>query len=351
MKKLALSLIAILLLSACAAPAASEKTDSAEQAQTASAEVKEAAQASSAEPAAEQKTYKIGILQIVEHAALDENREGFIQALADAGIQAEIDYKNAQGDVNNALAMAKKFVDEKVDLIFAIATPSAQAAKQATKDTDIPVIFSAVTDPVEAQLVESLEKPNTNMTGTSDKTPTKVQLEIFGQLDANIENIGVIYNTGETNSESQLKAAEAAAAELGLTIVPVGVTTVNDILKAMEVMLSKTDAMYALTDNLVAASLELISHTALTEKYIIVQSYIDETAASEGVLISNGFSYYDLGSQTGAMAALILTGEKTASELPVGAIEKTENVVRRKALEAIGIDPELPVIKNAKIVD
>lgn len=313
-----------------------------------------ACSAGSKEKAEEQETksnnksaYRIGIIQIAEHSALDENREGFLKALEEAGIQAEIDYKNAQGDLNNALAISKKFVDDKVDLIFAIATPAAQAAKQATKDSEIPVLFSAVTDPVQAQLVESLEKPNANITGTSDKTPIKQQLSIFESFD--VKNIGVIYNTAETNSETQLKEAEFMAKELGLTIVPVGITTINDIPKALEVLLQKTEGMYVLTDNLVASSLELISKFALDNRYIIVQSYIDETDAAEGILISNGFSYHDLGKQTGEMAVSVLKGEKTAAEIPVGNIEKTENMVRQKALDAFDINPDLPIIKEARI--
>ena len=339
MKKLALILSLSLLLSACAAGSepqmAPEKQTQTEKTEAGN-EKKEPTQTDAA------KAYKIGILQIAEHSALDENREGFIRALEAAGIQAEIDYKNAQGDVSHALTMAKKMTDEQVDLIFAIGTQAAQAAKQAAKDTEIPILFSAVTDPVGSELVDSLEQPGANITGTSDKTPTKMQLELFGR---ELKTIGVIYNTGETNSEAQLKVAEEAAAELGLTIVPVGITTVNDIPKALETLLAKTDAMYTLTDNLVAASMELISHTALAEKYIVVQSYIDRTAAAEGILLSNGFSYYDLGSQTGEMAVLILTGEKTAADIPVSSI------VRSKALEATGVSPELEVIKNAEVLE
>ncbi len=348
MKKLALILSLSLLLSACAAGSepqmAPEKQTQTEKTEAGN-EKKESTQTDAA------KTYKIGILQIAEHSALDENREGFTRALEAAGIQAEIDYKNAQGDVSHALTMAKKMTDEQVDLIFAIGTQAAQAAKQAAKDTEIPILFSAVTDPVGSELVDSLEQPGANITGTSDKTPTKMQLELFGQLGRELKTIGVIYNTGETNSEAQLKAAEEAAVELGLTIVPVGITTVNDIPKALETLLAKTDAMYTLTDNLVAASMELISHTALAEKYIVVQSYIDRTAAAEGILLSNGFSYYDLGSQTGEMAVLILTGEKTAADIPVSSIEKTQNIVRSKALAATGVSPELEVIKNAEVLE
>lgn len=298
-----------------------------------------------------EKTYKIGILQIAEHSALDENRNGFLERLRELGIPVEVDYQNAQGNVSNALSMAQKFVDDKVDLIFAIATPSAQAAKQAVKDSGIPIVFSAVTDPVEAQLVESLESPNAEITGTSDKTPTKQQLEIFRQIKPEVQTIGIIYNTGETNSEVQLKEAEKAAEELGLTILPVGVTSVNDIPKAMEVIVEKADAMYNLTDNLVASSMELISHLAIEHKLLIVQSYMDESAAAEGVLISNGFRYYDLGSQTGDMAKDILTGTKKASEIPVGKIEKTQNLVRKKAMEALQIEKELPIIKEATILE
>ena len=346
MKKLVLILSLILLLSACTAGNQPQTGADKQAGQT-----KSEANKGTGDQADAEKTYKIGILQIAEHSALDENRAGFVKALETAGIKVEIDYKNAQGDVSHALTMAQKMTDEPVDLIFAIGTQAAQAAKQAAKDSNIPILFSAVTDPVGSELVDSLEKPGANITGTTDKTPTRAQLELFGKLRKELKTIGVIYNTGETNSESQLKAAQEAAAELGLTIVPVGVTTVNDIPKALETLLAKTDAMYNLTDNLVAASMELISHTALTEKYIVVQSYIDRTAAAEGILISNGFSYSDLGGQTGEMAVSILNGEKTPAELPVSTIEKTQNVVRKKALDATGISPDLPVIKDAEVIE
>ncbi|RRD96479.1 ABC transporter substrate-binding protein [Clostridiales bacterium COT073_COT-073] len=354
MKKWTIILSLMLLLTACAGPNGKTETSGQDQSTgpvtVEKQDDQDKAQTKTNNDTKTEQVYQIGILQIAEHSALDENREGFIKALENAGLNVKIDYKNAQGDVTNALAMAKKFVDDQVDLIFAIATPAAQATKQATKDSNIPVLFSAVTDPVGAQLVESWESPAANITGTSDQTPTRLQLEIFQQLNQDIKTVGIIYNTGETNSESQLRAAEKEAAEIGLTILPVGITTINDIPKAMEVMLAKTDAMYALTDNLVAASLDLISHLALERKYIIVQSYIDETDAAEGILISNGFSYYDLGGQTGEMAVRILKGEKKAAEIPVlGAAEQTENMVRQKALEAIGIDPELEIIKKARM--
>src|SRR5690554_5872764 len=142
--------------------------------------------------------YRIGISQLAEHPALDDARRGFEDGLKELGVKVEIDYQNAQGDIPTSLSIAQKFARDEVDLIYAIATPAAQSAKQAT--TDIPILFSAVTDPVEAELVDSMEKPGGNVTGTSDLSPMDRQLQLFKDLKPDIEKIGIIYNTSEPNS-------------------------------------------------------------------------------------------------------------------------------------------------------
>lgn len=151
----------------------------------------------------QEEVFQIGIIQFAEHPALDDARKGFEDGLKELGIEAKIHYQNAQGDIPTTTSIAQKFVKDKVDLIYAIATPAAQAAKQTT--SDIPILFSAVTDPVKAEIVESWEKVGGNVTGTSDKAPTESQLKIFKEIDPNINTIGIIYNTSESNSEIQVE--------------------------------------------------------------------------------------------------------------------------------------------------
>lgn len=157
----------------------------------------------------EDGTFKIGIAQLADHPALDAAREGFEEGLKELGVNAKIDYKNAQGEVPTSLSIAQKFVKDDADLIYAIATPAAQSAKQATQE--IPVLFSAVTDPVESEIVQDWEEPGENVTGTSDQAPVKEQLEMFKEIDPSIETIGILFNTDESNSQIQIDEVKKLA--------------------------------------------------------------------------------------------------------------------------------------------
>ena len=192
------------------------------------------------------KEFKIGISQLAEHPALDDARRGFEDGLKELGVNAKIDFKNAQGDIPTATTIAQKFVNDKVDLIYAIATPALQSAKQATKD--IPILFSAVTDPVAAGILDSFEKPGGNITGTSDESPIDKQLKIFNDLDPTIKKVGIIYNTSEPNSEIQIAIAEKLAPDFGLEIVTMGISNINEIPQTMDSMVKKVDAIYTITD-------------------------------------------------------------------------------------------------------
>ncbi len=185
-----------------------------------------------------EKKFKIGINQLTEHPALDDARRGFEDGLKELGINAKINYQNAQGDIPTATTISQKFVKDEVDLIYAIATPAAQSAKQATKD--IPILFSAVTDPVAAQLIDSMENPGGNITGTSDESPMDKQLQLFKDLDKNINKIGIIYNTSEPNSQVQVEMAKELAPSLGLEIIPIGISNINDIPQTVDSMIKKS---------------------------------------------------------------------------------------------------------------
>lgn len=298
-----------------------------------------------------EETYKIGIVQIAEHPSLDDARNGFTDQLESEGVTADIEYQNAQGETATAQSIIGNFIDSGVDMIYAIGTPVAQTAKQMTTDTEIPVLFSAVTDPVGSEIVDSLETPGGNITGTTDATPVKDQLALLPEIDDSIKKVGIVYNTSEANSEVQVKDAEKAADELGLTIEAIGVNNVNDMSQAIDTALAKSDALYNITDNLVASSLGVISDKALAAKKIVLQAYIDETDKANGILICNGFSYTDLGKQTGSMAKEILVDGKDAGSISVGRVTETTNVVRQNVLDTLGLDASKEPFKDAQLID
>lgn len=290
------------------------------------------------------KTFTIGISQLAEHPALDDARRGFEDGLKELGVDAEIAYQNAQGDIPNSVSIAQKFVKDKVDLIFAIATPAAQSAKQATNG-EIPVIFSAVTDPVIAELVESMEKPGGNVTGTSDATPMDRQLQLFKDLDSNIKKIGIIFSTSEPNSQIQVDMAKELAKDMGLEIVEVGVTTINDIPQAVDSIVKKVDAIYTITDNMVASAINVVAQKAIENKLITVGA--EDSHMKGGILITDGISYYELGKQSARMAKEILVDGKSPSEIPSETLENTTKVFNEETLNALGLDKNNGAFKDA----
>lgn len=293
-----------------------------------------------------EEKYTIGISQLAEHPALDDARRGFEDGLKELGVEAEILYQNAQGDIPNTVAISQKFVKDGVDLIYAIATPAAQSAKQAT--TDIPILFSAVTDPVQSEIVADWENVGGNITGTSDMADVQGQLKMFKELDPSIKTIGILYNTSEANSEIQIADVEKYAPEEGLTVETMGVSSINEIPQALDSLLGKVDAIYAISDNMVASSVELVNKKLLEKKMISVGA--EESQVGGGILITNGLSYYELGKQTAKMAKEILVDGKDVSSLPVGMAEKTVTVVNEKSLDALGLDKNLPIFKDANMV-
>lgn len=289
----------------------------------------------------------IGINQLMEHQALDDARQGFEDGLKELNIDAEIVYKNAQGDLNNSMSISKKYVDDDVDLIYAIGTTAAQATKQATKD--IPILFSAVTDPVESGLVSDWDIPNTNITGTSDMAKVKDQLELFKQLDSNIEKVGIIYNTGESNSEIQIKEVKKHSPSLGLEIITVGVTDINDVPQNLDHLLSQVDALYVVSDNMIASSVSLLQKKLIEKNMISISA--EESQVKGGILLTMGLSYYDLGKQTAKMAEEILVQGKNPKEMPVQLSNAQNLKVNTNTLNALGLDPNIPALKNAEPVE
>lgn len=288
--------------------------------------------------------YKIGIVQLAEHPALDDARRGFEDGLKELGVNAEIDYKNAQGDIPTTVTISQKFVNDKSDLIYAIATPAAQSAKQAAGD--IPLLFSAVTDPVKSGLVDDWVKVGVNVTGTSDLVEqTAEQLRMFKVIDPSIKKIGIIYNTNESNSEIQIEEVKRVASSEGLEIITMGVSNVNELPQTLESLIKKVDALYNISDNLVANSVELVSNKLLEHNMISISA--EESQVTGGILITNGLSYYELGKQTAKMAKQILVDGIDIKEIPVGLAESTSTTVNMKTLKALGLDENLPLFKDA----
>ncbi|NLK27839.1 MAG: ABC transporter substrate-binding protein [Clostridiales bacterium] len=292
----------------------------------------------------------IGIGQFAEHASLDNCREGFLAGLAEEGyVEGEnlsVLIENAQADGGNASQIANNFIAKKVDLIAAIATPMAQSAFGAAKDTKIPVVFTAVTDPVEAQLAKEDHTPNGNTTGTSDKLPVELQLEMIRTILPEAKTIGIMYSTSEVNSLSAIEEYKAAAPEYGFTIVESGIATIADVPLAADQLLEKVDCLNNLTDNTVVSALPVILDKAAQKNIPVFGSEVEQVKL--GCLASMGLDYYDLGIQTGKMAAQILKGEKKASEIKFEVIDEAAFYGNKAVATNLGITLPEELVSSAK---
>lgn len=295
------------------------------------------------------ESYTIGISQFAQHGSLDNCREGFIKGLAENGIvegeNLAIDYQNAEATTANANTIAQNFVGNKVDLIAAIATPSAMSAFNATLDTEIPLVYTAITDPVAAQLATEDGKSTGNVTGTSDILPVEEQLKLMREILPEAKTIGILYTTSEANSVSMIKLYEELAPKYDFTLVTEGVSTTADIPLAADSILEKVDALTNLTDNTVVSSLPLILDKANAKKIPVFGSEIEQVKI--GCVAAKGIDYDQLGVQTGIMAAKILKGEAKASEIPFEAIESPLTYVNTSVGESLGIEIPQTVLDQA----
>lgn len=268
------------------------------------------------------KVISIGISQLIEHPALDATRKGFIDALSSKGFKdgekIKLDFQNAQGDIPTAQTIANNFISTKKDLILAIATPSAQAVYNSTKS--IPILITAVTDPVKSGLVKSLNKPDTNVTGTSDALPMDKQFQLIKKLKPNCKKVGILYNTSEANSEIQVNMAKEQGSKMNLEIIAMGVSSSNDISQALASLLPKIDVLYTPTDNLVASSMPLISSKSIEKGIPIIGA--EKAHVDAGALATEGIDYYKLGFQTGLMAVDIING-KNPKDMPIQTLKQT----------------------------
>jgi putative tryptophan/tyrosine transport system substrate-binding protein len=280
------------------------------------------------------KEFTVGISQFAPHPSLDAATEGFKKALEEKGLKVKFDEQNAQADMNNTQTIAKNFVGDKVDLIFANATPSATAALNATKD--IPIIFTSVTDPVGAGLVEAFDKPGKNITGTTDNHPDATKKTIdFITEEVKAKNIGVIYNSGEQNSEVQVKEVKKLAEAKGAKLVEVSVANTSEVKQAAESLVGRVDAIYVPTDNTVVTALDSVISVANSKKIPLFVGELD--SMKKGAVAASGFNYYDIGYQSGLMAVDILTGKKKASEINVELPSSLKLVINKGAAEAQGL--------------
>lgn len=286
--------------------------------------------------ASETPKIKIGLVQMMEHPSLDEIREAILAELTAKGFDAskvDIDYQNGQGDMGTLNSIAQKFVGDGADLIIAIATPAAQAAAAAT--TDIPIIFSAVTDPVDAGLVGSLEAPDRNCTGTSDAIPTEQIFTLADELTPGIKTYGFLYNQGESNSVSVINDAKAALDAKGVQYIETCVVTSGEVTSAAQSLLGKVDAIFCPIDNTVAYAMPNLAQIAIDAKlpvYVAADSMVND-----GGLATVGVNYTQLGKQTAQMAAEVLSG-KAVADVPVQVLTQYSTVVNKDTAAALGID-------------
>jgi putative tryptophan/tyrosine transport system substrate-binding protein len=290
------------------------------------------------------ETVEIGITQIISHPSLDAAREGFKRALEENGINANYDEQNAQGDQTTATSIASTFASDDKDLVLAVATPTAQAAAQAI--TDVPVLFTAVTEPAEAGLVDSWEAPGGNLTGTSDLNPVKEQLELLAEIAPDAKTVGVVYSSGEVNSQVQVDLAKEAAADLGLTLEEATVSTSAEVQQAAQSL--EVDAFYVPTDNIVVSALESV--IAVGEQRQVPVIVGESDSVERGGVATYGIDYDKLGYQTGLMAVKILKDGADPAEMPVETLDELTLVVNPAAAERMGVEIPQSVLDRADTV-
>lgn len=325
------------ILSGCGSPSAPASSDTSSAASAAPAPSETASTDAPSEAPADGQTYKIGIVQLVEHDALDAAYKGFVDGLKEAGYEdgknLAIDYQNAQGEQANCNTIAQKFVNDKDDLILAIATPAAQAVANATQD--IPILVTAVTDPADAKLVASNEAPGANVSGTSDLNPIKEQMGLLKQLVPDVKTVGMLYCSSEANSKYQVDLARAELESMGIAALDFTVSNSNEIQQVVESMVGKVEAVYAPTDNMIAAGMATVTMVANPAKLPVIVA--EPGMVENGGLATYGLSYYNLGKQTAAMAVKILTGESKPADMPIEYLTETELVINQKTAEELGI--------------
>lgn len=286
-----------------------------------------------------EEIYTIGISQFAEHGSLDNCREGFIQGLEEEGLvegeNLEIKVNNADSDTGTAAQIADTFVADKVDMICAIATPSAQAAYNSARNTDIPVVYTAVTNPEEAQLADDEGMPVGAVTGTSDQLPVEAQLAMIREILPDAETIGILYTTSEANSAYSITQYEKYAEEYGFTLETAGVTNTSEVSLAAASLLDKVDCLTNLTDNTVVSALPTVLDQANEKNIPVFGSEIEQVKL--GCLAAEGLDYVNLGIETGKMAAQILKGETKAEDMEYELLTDSSLYINQAVADNLGI--------------
>ena len=282
--------------------------------------------------------FRIGISQFITHQSLDATREGFVDELAKQGYiegkNIEIDLQNAQGEQRNLKTISQQLA-ESSDVVLAIATPSAQSLANTTQTT--PVIFSAVTDPVSAKLVESREHPGGNVTGTSDQSSDAIstQINLIKKVLPKAKTIGILYTQSEPNSVVQKDEAKRLLEEKGFTVVEKTILDSNNVKAAAESLMAEVDMVFVPTDNIISSTMETVKQVSIKHKVPVFGGSTEMVAV--GGLYNYGTNYEELGRQTARMLVRVLKGEKPeniAVELP----EKLELHTNQEMADALGID-------------
>ena len=297
----------------------------------------------------ETRTVKVGILQLMEHPSLNTIRESIIEGLEEAGyVDGEnmlIDYQNGQNDMTIMKTAAQTFVANECDVIIAIATPAAQAVLSET--TEIPIVFAAVTDPVDAGLVDSLEQPGGNVTGTSDEVSAEMIMNLAEEITPGFKTIGALYSSGEDNSASVITGLKAYADAKGLKVVESAVTNSSEVQQAAQYLADKVDVVYSPIDNTVASAMAVATEVFNSQK---IPFYVSaDSMVADGGLATYGIDYTVLGKETGAMVAQVLGGEDPAG-IPVKKMSDMSVYINKNTADAIGVEFPQAVLDRAQVL-
>ena len=280
---------------------------------------------------------KIGVLQLIEHNALDSAYKGFVDGLKEAGYEDGkniiIDYQNAQGEQANCITIGQKFINDKSDLILAIATPAAQAIANMTKD--IPILITAVTDPADSKLVEDNNAPGGNVTGTSDLTPVEAQIELLKEIIPNVKTVGLLYCSSEQNSVFQINIAKKKLDAMGIKYIDIAISNLNEIQQVIQNIIGKVEAIYTPTDNMIANGMATVALMTEPAKLPVICGEGGMTML--GGTATYGINYYELGKLTSTQAVSILKGDKKTAEMPIEYLQKFDLVVNTNMIESIGL--------------
>lgn len=336
MKKILLSVLSLLLvtclLAGCGGPGGGSSNVSGESSQ---------ASQTPEEP------YKIGLIQYMEHPSLDTIREAFMSRLEEWGYdetKVDVDYQNASGDSATVNSICQKFVGDKVDMIVAIATPAAQGAVAATEGTDIKVLFAAVNNPTEDLGIKSPEKPEGNVTGTSDMIPVTSTIDLALKVNPDLKNFGLLYNSGESNSVNAAEQAKAYCETKGITVVEGTVSNSSEIQQTVTSLCSKVDAIFTSTDNSVASAMGVVTEATRGSK---IPFYVGaDSMVKDGALAAIGIDYTELGQKNADMAVELIAG-KSVSEVPVFFFETYQTYLNQTTLDAVGVTFPEDVMQSA----